>query len=628
MIITRIQSENFLKYKTLDLNNIPQKGLITVSGQNESGKTSLGETVCFALFGRTFTLQLDDPVKLIRWGASRCAVSIAFVTRDGEEYELTRYLDDEGTYGARLARTKDDTVLAKGIEQVAEALHPLIGFGYDEFIESFYLAQRELTTPHPHSHTIKVMAGIAPLAATRSELVASAAEEQQKLEMTRADNFEAQNQLADLGIDNTWLPDLESARHTLINEREEISERISGLERSNHDYTHYLPKLRRKQSAKRLTLLFTLLFLFAATGLWLAWYLLTQQPKADAATTLSQWMATNLPAWGGAFETWLLPSAVVTSGLALISLIQGWRQKGQVKQLKTSASSLPVQLGQIKALHVSGAAALPKSVMSLLNGPQGVESHEIQNPQNEPDDEFLIELETLESSTRLLQTTPERASEGVIRIDQALEQERDNTTQTIDEVDRAIEKERKRLTEAENLTSVSADLNVKVNAHLKKIKIRDVSNSLLESASHHLSHRFNQSILKLAGGALPKFTRERYQHLKIDENLDVRVFSSEKRDFMGFEEISSGTQRQIMLSLRLAMSQELVRAIDCGNQFIFFDEPFAFFDQERIRETLQAIPEFSADLSQVWLVAQEFPTGIKPALEINCAQDAVEMRTG
>ena len=33
---------------------------------------------------------------------------------------------------------------------------------YQEFVESFYPAQREITTPHPHSQAIKIMAGVAP----------------------------------------------------------------------------------------------------------------------------------------------------------------------------------------------------------------------------------------------------------------------------------------------------------------------------------------------------------------------------------------------------------------------------------------------------------------------------------
>ena len=63
MIITHLSAENLLKYKKLELKNLPREGVITISGQNESGKSTIGETVCFALFGRTFSLA-DEEIPL------------------------------------------------------------------------------------------------------------------------------------------------------------------------------------------------------------------------------------------------------------------------------------------------------------------------------------------------------------------------------------------------------------------------------------------------------------------------------------------------------------------------------------------------------------------------------------
>ena len=57
MIINSVSAQNVLKYKSLDLHDLPAQGIIAVSGLNESGKSSIGETVCFALFGRTFFTQ-------------------------------------------------------------------------------------------------------------------------------------------------------------------------------------------------------------------------------------------------------------------------------------------------------------------------------------------------------------------------------------------------------------------------------------------------------------------------------------------------------------------------------------------------------------------------------------------
>ena len=92
---------------------------------------------------------------------------------------------------------------------------------------------------------------------------------------------------------------------------------------------------------------------------------------------------------------------------------------------------------------------------------------------------------------------------------------------------------------------------------------------------------------------------------------------------MELEEVSSGTQRQIMLALRLALSKKLLSRTVKGRQFAFLDEPFAFFDEERTCRALQALTDLGGDISQVWIVAQSFPAAELSgfAVHINCDRD-------
>jgi exonuclease SbcC len=105
------------------------------------------------------------------------------------------------------------------------------------------------------------------------------------------------------------------------------------------------------------------------------------------------------------------------------------------------------------------------------------------------------------------------------------------------------------------------------------------------------------------------------------------VFSSEKRDFLDLDEISSGTQRQIMLAVRLALSQKLINAAVGGRQFVFLDEPFAFFDEQRTADSLAVLPDVSPDITQIWVTSQTFPPGSRFDLEIRCAPADVESPT-
>jgi exonuclease SbcC len=176
-----------------------------------------------------------------------------------------------------------------------------------------------------------------------------------------------------------------------------------------------------------------------------------------------------------------------------------------------------------------------------------------------------------------------------------------------EQLQRDLEEERERLQQAERLREQKQGLERHLAEHQLQVDLRERAMELLLGATGHVSHRFNRDLQELVGKTLPLFTEGRYEHLQIDEDLTVRAFSNEKRDFINLEEISSGTQRQIMLAVRLALSQELVNRTGIGRQFLFLDEPFAFFDQERTQSALNVLPKLSEQITQIWIAAQQFP---------------------
>ena len=72
----------------------------------------------------------------------------------------------------------------------------------------------------------------------------------------------------------------------------------------------------------------------------------------------------------------------------------------------------------------------------------------------------------------------------------------------------------------------------------------------------------------------------------------------------------------------MAMSEELSKNTGNEKQFIFLDEPFAFFDQWRTKASLKALPDVSDVITQVWVVAQEFPENSGIDMEIDCPIDS------
>jgi exonuclease SbcC len=210
----------------------------------------------------------------------------------------------------------------------------------------------------------------------------------------------------------------------------------------------------------------------------------------------------------------------------------------------------------------------------------------------------------------------------------AFEARREERQRRIAQLDQSLEEERDRLHRASVLRQAwdaSAEQSAKRE---RRIAARELGDELLLGATRRISQSFNRNLRELVSRTLPLFTEGRYEHLKIDENLAVRVFSSEKRDFLDLDEISSGTQRQIMLAVRLALSQELVARVVRGPQFLILDEPFAFFDRQRARASLDILGELNEQIAQVWVIAQEFEDESGFDLRIECDRDADTLSAG
>jgi len=234
MLIKSLEALHFRKYNKLVVDDIPESGIITVSGPNEAGKTSIGEAICFALFGRTFFQDDQSLHKVIRWGADDSEVTLTFKAGDGKLYSLWRSVDKENKTKVKFTDLESDSVL-EDIETVGQALEKLLGFNFNAFSNSFYLAQRELTSPDPQSHSIKQMAGISAYANITEDLESSNQQHKVNIEELKPQVVSNQENLDEINLDETWLPELIDAEETLDTEHKSRSKLLDQL-RDKEDF--------------------------------------------------------------------------------------------------------------------------------------------------------------------------------------------------------------------------------------------------------------------------------------------------------------------------------------------------------------------------------------------------------
>ncbi len=636
MIINSIKANNVLKYAALELHDLPKEGIIAISGENESGKSTIGETICFALYGRTFSLGPDKLQKVIRWGEHQCSVYLNF-SIEGQEYRLERFLDRDGSHSARLSRADDlENPIARGITSVQDRLFDLVGYEFDEFVESFYLAQREITTPHPHSVAVKTMAGVASLEAAVSSFEAEIDQLDEMKEEFQAEEESLTREMEDLNFQEGYLVELEDRKNALEAEIASDSSAVETLEAETDAYVENLPQIKRAMKKRGRAKFWRFLSFVAAAVMGGAWFMLAKKPDLAQSQQLLSLLQQKINGWQDAWIPYLGYGAIALAVIMLMFWIRAAHHAGVAKRLSAQSAGLVDALQKARAV-AAYEGELPQ-VQSMAAADNGNEEDAATD-----DDAGLMDTSVVEEASRPDENSHNRLLSLVESADASTTETRNyviaeahwlrNQINAKEELawaqEQEVEREMDRVRQVARLTEVIASLEEKIADIESKKEKRRKAIELLKGSIGYMSNNFNRDIRDLVARTLPIFTQGRYEHLRIDPDLTVRVFSSDKRDFMDLDEISSGTQRQIMLALRLALSQKLINRRVAGEQFAFLDEPFAFFDEFRTRYALKALSSLSDTLNQIWIVAQTYPEGtdVEFSCRLVCSRDIEVLTT-
>src|SRR5688572_7375114 len=151
MILTRLSATNFRRFADLDLTAIPRRGLVALLGPNEAGKTTVGDAISFALFGR-IPLQgsgsltpggvAGDSATLIRWGAEFAEIELGFEVPGRGAFRVFREIDRSGEHLALLETIPRGTAIT-GAAAVNRAIEELFGARFADYCATMHRAQHD-----------------------------------------------------------------------------------------------------------------------------------------------------------------------------------------------------------------------------------------------------------------------------------------------------------------------------------------------------------------------------------------------------------------------------------------------------------------------------------------------------
>ena len=240
----------------------------------------------------------------------------------------------------------------------------------------------------------------------------------------------------------------------------------------------------------------------------------------------------------------------------------------------------------------------------------------------------LLDADKLSSKVRVLRKTLGESEKGVQRVQERLEAEIDHGTIQIDshnkqaqQLDQKIANEQARRDIADQLKEQISGFEKERSEHLQQISVRRAAQRLLEGTHPRLYGRFNIELQQVVRNIVPLLTEDRYENLRVGEDLEIQALSKEKGDFVSLSEVSGGTYFQLMLAIRLALSQAIITSSVGGDEFIILDEPFAFLDTKRTQKTLEVLPHMSNEIEQTWILAQSFDDESQLDLHLRCSRD-------
>lgn len=627
MIIQSIVLEDFRKYEQLRVDELPERGLIAVVGGNESGKSSIGDALRFALYGR---VSLDDDErlsKLVRWGADRASVALTF-SHDDYTFRLTRTVNQEGEQTAVLWSVDENVTLADTVEQVREYLLDMLGYGYPAFMRTFYWDQQLSADAGSDAESLQAMSGVQAYAKLTEQLTAEQAETEQRVAKLEKAHTATRAAQAAIDLDEAHLAHLVSVRDDLDGHQQRLRTLTSGLNqgervyRDRYDAFHQV--FARSRWVGRLALwgviaLVLMLVLWAV--LYLAPHWLTNVGMDDVVNASAD---KNKLLWG----------ATVMALLSGLALLYGWSLDRKLARLRTDADQLADALHDSEAvIHQPLSTQLPPDSVgylkarALFSEQQGEQSQASSSGAVDVSDENTAEANSAMPFERAVGRVRDfllepaatvQLADGARQSIAAQQQAFDQYTTTLDG---DVTREKARV---DQYMTLSRELNEQTQQRDQAVHDQQVQASalaMLQQASAFNIGRFNHAVQQRCRGLLSDFTQANYDNLEIDSDFALHVLSKQKGDFLEFDEISAGTQRQIGLAMRLALANALAESTDADAQFVFLDEPFAFFDPERTHAALESFRVATEGrLQQVWLALQVLPEGAHVDRMVQCTR--------
>jgi len=148
MIVDRLSIEGFKMIGERIELTFPRQGRIGIFGGNETGKTTLLQSIEYALYGlKRGAVAEEARENIISWGKQSADLLIEFTCGDAK-YRLTRSISAEGRHKAKLVQLRDGDedprTEVTSITEIDKLVEQITGMDRDSFTKLVFIKQKDL----------------------------------------------------------------------------------------------------------------------------------------------------------------------------------------------------------------------------------------------------------------------------------------------------------------------------------------------------------------------------------------------------------------------------------------------------------------------------------------------------
>lgn len=140
MQLRLLQIHSFLALRELQV-QLDTSPLIFIEGENDQGKTSFCQAICFALFGEIVVETPEHPSQWIHWESSEASVSLTWEHHQ-KEYRVERLLKRSGEHYFRFFESDEECFATLAFAEKQKAMNAKLGWNFSQFTTCLFWPQK------------------------------------------------------------------------------------------------------------------------------------------------------------------------------------------------------------------------------------------------------------------------------------------------------------------------------------------------------------------------------------------------------------------------------------------------------------------------------------------------------